>query len=142
MGNSNEYMKEYMAKRRAVRRDKLIDMAGGKCMKCDSVEQLEFNHVDRAGKRFELSGSALDRSWSAIVEEFNKCELLCSKCHLDDTRAKWLSGDIVPWNKDIRGEYVHGTPRMYHEKACRCDPCKGAKRLYRNGVIRNDGSVR
>lgn len=142
MANSNEYMKEYMARRRRDRRNKLISMAGGKCGKCDSVSELEFNHINRKGKSFNLSGKDLDRSWARIVEEFNKCELLCGPCHLGHTRQQYLNQDITPWNKGVRGEYYHGTPRMYHDKGCRCAPCKEAKRLYRAGVVNNNGSVK
>lgn len=40
-------MKEYMQKRRLDRRNKLIQMGGGKCSVCGSENNLEFDHTNR-----------------------------------------------------------------------------------------------
>ena len=126
-------MKVYMAERRAKRRAKVFDLLGNQCSKCDSVDDLEVNHIDRTKKNFGLSGAGLDKAWAKIEEELKNCELLCRGCHREYTNLQYRSGEIESWNKGIGGEYFHGTTRMYEEKACRCDNCKTAKRLYRNG---------
>jgi len=131
---TNEYMKTYMANRRKTRRQKLFDLSGSECVDCGSPDDLELNHKDPTTKSFTLSGAGLDRSWKSILEELDKCEVVCKTCHDEKTKQQWRDGAITPWNKGIRGEYYHGTARMYHEMTCRCDRCKTAKRLYRTGL--------
>jgi len=137
MANSNEYMKQYMANRRVERRVKLIEMSGGCCRVCGSTEGLEFNHIDRSNKNFVLSGKGLDKAWTKILEEHAKCELLCSQHHKDYTQKQWANGELTAWNKGLHGDYQHGSPRTYHDLKCRCEKCKLAKRMYREGKIGN-----
>lgn len=69
-------VRRYRAKRAAV------DYLGGKCNRCDWVGDIaafEFHHPGD-DKEFEI-GTASNRAWSVIVDELNKCELLCSRCH-------------------------------------------------------------
>jgi len=139
MNSSN--MALYMQDRRARRREKLLDMRGNRCEKCGSSEDLEFNHIDRSTKSFGLSGKALDTAWSKILEELNKCELLCRPCHVEYTRGQYESEEILSWNKGRRQdtredvELVHGTAKMYTNENCRCTDCKYAKKLYRQKLI-------
>lgn len=130
---SNEYMREYMARRRKDRRAKLLEMSGNRCSACESTKELEFNHIDRSAKLFVLSGYALDKAWKTIEDEWRKCELLCSDCHKLRTREQWDTQQLTAWNKNLHGDHKHGSPRMYNERGCRCDRCKTAKRIYRNG---------
>lgn len=123
-------MARYMAERRSSRRGILIEHFGGECQKCGSGSDLEFNHLDRTTKLFNLSGCHLDKSWKRILEEAAKCELVCNSCHLAYTRAQHAAGEIVPHNKNT-DPYVHGTMRCYQETGCKCPPCKAAKKLYR-----------
>ena len=133
MGNSNEYMKEYMARRRAERRAKLIELAGNKCKVCGKNDGLEFNHKNRTEKEFVLSGKALDKSWQKILDEFAKCELLCRQHHLEYTRNQWDSGELISSQKGKAKDYPHGTANRYHYQKCRCERCKMAKKIYRAG---------
>ena len=48
-------MKTYMKERRLKRRNDLIQKAGGKCLNCSSIVDLEFDHVDPKDKSFVLS---------------------------------------------------------------------------------------
>lgn len=54
--SSNEYMRNYMRARYHARRTAGIEKLGGKCVDCSSVEELEFDHVDRSTKVFNISG--------------------------------------------------------------------------------------
>lgn len=66
-------------------RMKLIEMKGGKCAQCGysrSVSALCFHHRDPSEKRFSLSVS-MNRAWETLVEEVQKCDLLCSNCHIE-----------------------------------------------------------
>lgn len=131
-------MAEYMAARREKRRNSLIDLAGGKCNQCGTIEELEFNHLDRSTKLFNLSGAGLDKPWAKILEEAAKCELVCSTCHRKYTNEQFASGEIRPWNDKTDLPYEHGTVRMYQERKCKCKLCVTAKRMYRNKEIQYD----
>lgn len=124
-------MREYMANRRAKRRNELLAMAGNKCVECDETENLEFNHIDRSTKLFMLSGTGLDKPWKIILEEYRKCNLLCRTHHAEYTKKQWEDDQIITWNRNLHGDYIHGSARTYH-MGCRCDRCKKAKRMYRN----------
>ena len=64
---------------------KLILARGGKCECCGynkNISALEFHHIDPSTKKFTLDSRTLERkSDKEIIEEFNKCKLLCSNCH-------------------------------------------------------------
>lgn len=126
-------MAVYMRDRRIQRRNILLDMLGGKCVICSSIDILHIDHIDPSSKIFELSGADLDKSWVTVLEELTKCQLLCSFHHNEKTTAE--NKQRTPWNKNIGGERIHGTARAYTEIGCRCDPCKLAKKKYRNKEI-------
>lgn len=68
--------------RRDTARSLLVALSGGKCKKCGSTDHLEFHHVFRDGDSKITLGVVL--GWGVIdriVEEYNKCILLCLKCH-------------------------------------------------------------
>ena len=63
----------------------LIKQRGGKCEKCgydSNISALQFHHIDPSTKEFTLDARTLERtSDEVILQEFNKCILLCSNCH-------------------------------------------------------------
>jgi len=53
------------------------------CAKCGYNEHpaaLDFNHLDRTTKTFQIGGRT-SHAWSKIEKEIAKCEVLCSNCH-------------------------------------------------------------
>lgn len=118
----------YMGERRKSRRDKLIAMSGGKCTRCCSTDDLNFDHKNPAERKFRLTGKALDGPWEKILEEWRKCQLLCRACHLLKTKENGEYGE--PVNKGISkwGEVLpeHGCEPAYAH-GCRCDKCRNAK---------------
>lgn len=53
------------------------------CVECGydkHVEALDFHHKDRETKSFDIN-QAKSQSKKAIIEELNKCEVLCANCH-------------------------------------------------------------
>ncbi len=108
----NLYMNEYMKDRYKRRRYESIVALGGKCVKCGSIEDLEFDHIDRMNKTFTIgNGSSFsDKRWD---EEVSKCQLLCHDCHVDKHRS----------------EAICGTPQRYW-RGCRCDDCTRANSKY------------
>lgn len=93
------------------RRQALIVLLGGKCTRCGSIKNLEFDHIDPKSKSYSIS-RILVHSWNKVLEEIKKCQLLCHECHLEK-------------NKIDNGEAKHGTASMY-KRHCRCEPCRRA----------------
>lgn len=66
--------------RRQERRKMLIEHLGGKCCGCGTTENLQFDHLDRTQKSFTIA-KCLDYSMEKLIEEVDKCQLLCYNCH-------------------------------------------------------------
>ena len=50
------------------------------CSQCNSKENLEWDHIDPATKKFDVM-SGMQSSWETILNEIDKCQVLCRKCH-------------------------------------------------------------
>ena len=108
-----EYQRQWFAKRRA----RGIELLGGVCAWCGSEEDLEVDHIDPVTKDPTIKkdgtrGFPWSRSWSWIIAELAKCEVLCRKCHRQKTNSE-LYVD----------QPEHGTRLMYRERQCRCREC-------------------
>jgi hypothetical protein len=95
-----------------ARRARLIEMLGGKCVRCGATEDLEFDHIDPSTKVFAVC-AGLSKAWDALVDEASKTQLLCKPCHI----AK---------GAEDRSGLKHGTYHVYWYWNCRCDLCKSA----------------
>jgi hypothetical protein len=107
-------MKEYMNRRYKERRALALELLGGKCVKCESTEKLEFDHINRSQKSmtFErMVGVSMERFMAELI----KGQLLCSPCHklktIEDFGFKVAKG-------------THGTISAY--TYCRCRLCRDA----------------
>lgn len=85
--------------RRAIqRKEKLIDLAGGGCKACGYNKchrALSFHHRNPENKEFALALNNLwSKSWENIETEFEKCDLLCVRCHME------LEDELAAINKD------------------------------------------
>ncbi len=61
---------------------KCVTYKGGKCSACGYskyLAALDFHHIDPSKKSFQITGYTT--VWGKIVEELDKCILLCSNCH-------------------------------------------------------------
>src|SRR4051794_18140286 len=76
----NEYMRSYMRRYSSSRREKVIEILGGKCETCDATDDLDVHHKDPREKEFSL-GKRWHRAWDKIEAELPKCVLLCEDCH-------------------------------------------------------------
>lgn len=69
------------------RKLQLVHLFGGKCELCGynkNISALHFHHVDATTKLFKLDVRTLsNKRWDAIVQEIQKCKLLCSNCHAE-----------------------------------------------------------
>lgn len=113
--SSNEYMRIYMLNRYRERKKLAQKYLGNKCKGCGSDKNLQFDHIERNGKKFTIA-----KIWSysekKFWEEIKKCQLLCRICHNKKT-LKELGF------KEAKG--FHGTISTY--VYCKCDLCKKAK---------------
>ncbi len=86
--------------RRYERRDKLIQMRGGRCEHCKGRFpnfMYDFHHVDPSKKTMTLGMGSLGRRWEVILEEFKNCVVICPCCHrLDHGRMKgWVMNEML-----------------------------------------------
>ena len=84
----------------------------GNCKICGSSERLEVHHRDPSVK---VSHNVWSWEESRMLEELAKCDPLCNRCHLAETK-KYLSV-----------EHLHGTFGKYM-RGCRCEDCTTANR--------------
>lgn len=113
----NAYMREYMLKRYKIRRAKAIEFLGSKCVNCNSIEELQFDHIHPSTKLFNIakqSSVAEDKFWT----EVKKCQLLCQECHTNKT-LKDLN--------QVSAKTTHGTLSSY--RYCKCELCKAANNI-------------
>lgn len=71
-------------KRRRLLKQRAVDYKGGSCVKCgynNCISALEFHHTDPTQKDFAISVSGHTRSWQIILNELDKCILVCCRCH-------------------------------------------------------------
>ena len=85
----------YQMQRRKNFKIKIMESKGGKCECCGHTGQpcdFDLHHRDPRTKENQLSGGNL-RSWNKILEEIDKCHLLCAICHRRvhfNKDRKWL----------------------------------------------------
>jgi 5-methylcytosine-specific restriction endonuclease McrA len=65
---------------RVRKKQQLIEHLGGKCVGCGTTEDLQFDHIVRADKSFTI-GQCMHKHMEVLIEEANKCQLLCKTCH-------------------------------------------------------------
>jgi len=67
------------------------------CVDCgeDDPIVLEFDHL--SDKVFNISTGVRDRAWAAVLEEMDKCEVVCANCHRrrSATRGGYLRAAVL-----------------------------------------------
>ena len=88
--------REYNKEKRAI----CLEYLGGKCVKCGTTHNLQFDHIKREGKKYNIAGR-LTNDFTILKEELDKCQLLCVPCHLDKTAKEWadITYNTVPLSK-------------------------------------------
>ena len=122
MNDQTEARKRYTEKRI----DKAKDYLGGVCRICGTTEELEFDHVDPATKVIAITTAIMKEcwSWKRLVEELDKCQLLCHEHHVDKHRSR----------------HPHGTAHRYW-RGCRCQPCTTANTEWSRNYKQSHTSV-
>ena len=83
--SSKQYHADYNLRRYHRLRMKYIDILGGKCCQCGSLDDLHFDHIDSFQKQFAI-GTRITYPEHIVLEELKKCQLLCGKCHIEKTK--------------------------------------------------------
>ena len=83
---------------------------GGKCVKCGSTKNLEFDHIDPRTKEYTIT-SLFSRSPEIIEKELAKCQLLCHDCHIEKSKT---DGSTVK-NSEKRREFY----ATHHSPTCK-----------------------
>lgn len=91
--------------------------SNGNPKKC---EDCGINGKKNKGNRWTIQWANITGTYTRDIKDYKG---LCTKCH------KIFDGLV----KDI-DEYKHGSPARYR-RGCRCDNCREAKKLYRNGKL-------
>ena len=94
--NRLEYAKAHRDKRRAYCREYL----GGKCVVCGTTHNLQFDHIKREEKKYNIT-EKLTIKFDNLKEELDKCQLLCVDCHLEKTAKECadITHNTVPLSK-------------------------------------------
>lgn len=65
-------------------KEQCISYKGGKCERCgysSCNSALEFHHLDPKHKDFAISHARLTAFSTKVIEELDKCIMLCANCH-------------------------------------------------------------
>lgn len=101
---ANKYMKEYYRKNKhkhlkavekqvCYRRAKVAKYKMNKgCNRCGYKEHpsaLSFHHIEKEDKKFTI-GCNIHLPWDILLEEIEKCEVLCMNCHaIEHSKYDW-----------------------------------------------------
>lgn len=64
----------------------LVKLAGGKCCICQynkCLRSLSFHHINPKIKSFSISTGGMGRSLNTLIQECQKCILVCANCHAE-----------------------------------------------------------
>lgn len=89
-----EYNKQRGIDRRLKHRQILEERLGGKCVKCGTNEQLQFDHIHPGDKCFNITSKINCQLNEEIFQEVDKCQLLCKSCHKEITSQQ----KRIAWN--------------------------------------------
>ena len=80
----SEYNKAQRYEKRAI----CLEYLGGKCVKCGTTHNLQFDHIKREGKKYTIT-RRITGNFDNLKEELHKCQLLCVDCHKVKTKSEW-----------------------------------------------------
>ena len=87
---------------RDERRTILRNRLGGKCIRCGSIENLEFDHIIKENKSFTIGSSLTCFSIEELILEADKCQLLCRPCHIEKSTEEGDWRNLTDEEKENR----------------------------------------
>ncbi len=131
--NNNTYYRQISKYR--YRKFKLIELRNNHgCDKCGyikNISALDFHHIDPSSKCFPLDARNLsNRKWEDILNEFNKCKILCANCHREEHYPELLfeHKDNFYKNPDYVQNKCLDCNITISYKAKRCKKCNNLNR--------------
>ncbi len=76
----------WVIKNRQKKKALLVAKFGGRCTVCGYKKYagaLDFHHTNPKNKSFALSVKGLSYAWNSLVQEAEKCVLVCKNCHTE-----------------------------------------------------------
>jgi len=103
--------KEYQLKAKKLREDRQTKLRQLKCEAAccicgeDDPRCLDFHHRDPKEKNFGITTAVRDRvAWDTILEEIQKCDLICANCHRKGHANSVPSGRLKKGNRSPQYE--------------------------------------
>lgn len=113
--------------RSLVRKYYLISLRGGKCEECGynkNISAIDFHHTDPNSKLFVLSQKSLGNySMKLILNEFNKCKILCANCHREYHHPQYNIESVENKIENF-SEKINFWIKDEEEKHYYCEDCK------------------
>ena len=87
LANKQRYVDQARASKQRLRLERTRFLfeyfAAHPCTDCGEPDPmvLEFDHLDAGTKAFTIGQSIPYRNWPSILEEIEKCEVVCANCH-------------------------------------------------------------
>lgn len=107
MGYTGEQKREYQREWMRKRREEFF--SDKSCVKCNSIDSLELDHINPATK---VSHSIWSWSKARRDEELAKCQVLCENCHKEKSATEAPKGSQHGMSKLTEDEVVE-MRRMY-----------------------------
>tara|TARA_Y100001970_G_C13633570_1_gene555356 strand:- start:9 stop:587 length:579 start_codon:yes stop_codon:yes gene_type:complete len=84
-----------MKKQRREKKKILLEHLGNVCSHpdCNETKNLQFDHINPFEKSF-CPPAHLTKSLDELIIETNKCQLLCTKHHMEKTLKEWEDGTL------------------------------------------------
>lgn len=114
--NHMEYVKKKSREKSASMKNFIDAVKSYPCEDCGNTFHrcaMQFDHPDPTIKRGTVSSLQKSGSWSRLIEEIMKCDLVCANCHAVRTCSR-LDGNFLHlwWNG------LHGSLKNCCRKAC------------------------
>lgn len=112
-----EYMKKYRHEKAARQKKMALALLGGKCVKCGTDENLQFDHIDPSTKRFHIL-QQITGNWAEIEKEIRKCQLLCYACHKGKSAAETTERNAIIFSgeRSVRAKLTDAQAAEYRER--------------------------
>lgn len=92
--------------RATERKIKLVQYKGGTCSKCGynkNFASLTFHHRNPSEKSFTIGKNCSQYGWKRLVEEADKCDLMCFNCHTELHHPRFDTKNIKDFTNVPKG---------------------------------------